>query len=87
MSLLSSVFPLSFSLSLPLSLLLSFILFSLLLREKEISFGQRKDSMFAKTSPSRNISDLILQTELKHPVFDSEQHFLESRSLLHFLFI
>lgn len=42
--------------------------------------------MFAKTSPSRNISDLILQTELKHPVFDSEQYFLESWSLLHFLF-
>lgn len=42
--------------------------------------------MFAKTSPSRNINDLILQTELKHPLFDSEQHFLESRSLLRFLF-
>lgn len=42
--------------------------------------------MFAKTSPSRNINDLILQTELKHPLFDSEQHFLESQSLLHFLF-
>lgn len=43
--------------------------------------------MFGKTCLSRDISDLALQTELKHPLFDSEQHFLESQSLLHFLFL
>lgn len=34
--------------------------------------------LFAKAQPSRDVHDLILQTKLKQPVSDSEQHFLES---------